>query len=152
MDPILQLFKCPPSPPTFNIGLKPPCTFFILTFDGQGSLRRANIKCGGCKGVHGSDCCKIVSVNCLQRNRNQHDKQTGSPLPDAKTMHAPEACVFSNLTQTRTHSRPQPQRPAKNDCHSTATRLPLDCHSIASRLPLLIVERNECPLEGLEIV
>ena len=40
------------------------------------------------------------------------------------------------------HSRPQPQRPAKNDCHSTATRLPLDCHSIASRSPLVNVHTN----------
>ena len=49
-DSILQLFRCPPSPPTFNIGMTPSCTLFILIFDGPGPGDAPILNVGGAGG------------------------------------------------------------------------------------------------------
>ena len=81
MDSILQLFRCPPSPPTFNIGMSPSCTLFIFIFDGPGPGGAPILNVGGAGGFTARTVARLRPSTVCRKSENEMKNKQGPPFP-----------------------------------------------------------------------
>ena len=79
MDSILQLFRCPPFPPTFNIGMKQSCTFFIFIFDGPGPGGAPILNVGGVGGYTARTVARLRPSTVCRESENETKNKQGPP-------------------------------------------------------------------------
>ena len=139
--------------------MKPSCTLFIWIFDGPGPWGAPILNVGDARGYAARTVARLCPSTVCRESENGIRNKQGPPFPVQNLF--VHCCLFRSVRleghnnrqpkPTCKHMRAQPQRPAKNNCHSTATQLPLNCRSTASQLPLLFTEQNTCALEGVKV-